>query len=103
MKLKCQCCGIEEEFQDGEEAFKKGWDAPPHFLFHVTCNLCPAVCVVMGAPHDLAHDLWSKEGRPEHFSVAKCGVDTHMKKVNNPTSTGLDKNILLHLSRGSSK
>lgn len=31
MKLKCQCCGIEQEFKDGEEAFKEGWDAPPHF------------------------------------------------------------------------
>lgn len=75
MKLKCQCCGIEQEFKDGEEAFKEGWDAPPHFTGYVCCKLCPAVCVVIGLPHTKAHALWEKEGRPAEFTVEKCGVD----------------------------
>lgn len=41
MKLKCECCGFEQEFKDGEEAFQAGWDAPPHFSQYVSCNLCP--------------------------------------------------------------
>lgn len=82
MKLKCQCCGIEREFADAEEAFKAGWDAPPHFTGHVCCHLCPAVCVVMGLSHSKAHALWEREGRPEKFSVAKCGVDKQWKEIN---------------------
>ena len=75
MKLKCECCGIENEFVDGEDAFQKGWDAPPHFTQAVTCDLCPAICVILGKSHKMAHDLWAKEGRPEEFTSLKCGDD----------------------------
>ena len=74
MKLKCPCCGIEEEFSTTEEAYQKGWDAPPHFS-HVACDLCPGVCVVLGQSHEKAHALWAKEGRPKEFTVTKCGTD----------------------------
>jgi len=75
MKLMCQCCGIEKEFADDEEAFQQGWDAPPHFSGYVCCDLCPAVCVVLGASHRLAHADWEKHGRPDRFSVVRCGTD----------------------------
>lgn len=75
MKLQCMCCGIEEEFADGEAAFQAGWDAPPHFTGYVACNLCPAVCVVMGATHHIAHALWAKEGRPKEWTHEKCADD----------------------------
>lgn len=75
MKLKCQCCGIEAEFADGEAAFLGGWDAPPHFNTHVCCNLCPAVCIILGLSHAKAHELWEKEGRPAEFTVERCGPD----------------------------
>jgi hypothetical protein len=51
MKLKCQCCGHEREFKDGEEAFQAGWDAPPHFTGYVCCELCPGSWVVLGETH----------------------------------------------------
>jgi hypothetical protein len=73
--LRCQCCGIERQFSDEEDAFKAGWDAPPHFTGYICCDLCPAVCIVLGQPHTKAHALWAKEGRPTQFSVAKCGTD----------------------------
>lgn len=75
MKLKCQCCGVEQEFKNGEEAFTAGWDAPPHFTGFVACNLCPAICLVRKRTHHKAHALWAKEGRPKEFTVAKCGTD----------------------------
>jgi hypothetical protein len=75
MRLKCQCCGIEQEFADGEAAFQAGWDAPPHFNGYVACNLCPAVCVVMGASHAKAHAYWEAHGRPQEFDVATCADD----------------------------
>jgi hypothetical protein len=71
----CQCCGVEREFENAEIAFRAGWDTPPRFTTHVTCELCPAVCVVLGAPHEKKHKLWEREGRPATFSVEKCGVD----------------------------
>lgn len=80
MKLQCQCCGVEREFLDGNEAFRAGWDAPPFFTTHICCDLCPAVCVVLGASHRMAHTLWDKEGRPAEFTVGKCGTDEHFAK-----------------------
>lgn len=66
MKLKCECCGFEEEFPDGEEAFQAGWDCPPHFIAApITCSLCPAVCAMGLVDHTEAHTRWVKEGRPE--------------------------------------
>lgn len=69
MKLKCQCCGFEQEFKDGEEAFRAGWDAPPYFTGYVACNLCPGSWVVFGetAKHAAAHARWEQEGRPAEF------------------------------------
>lgn len=65
--LKCQCCGFEQDFLDGEEAFEAGWDAPPHFTTHVCCKICPAVCVVFGASHAKAHANWETYGRPKEW------------------------------------
>jgi hypothetical protein len=72
LNLKCQCCGFEQQF-DSEAAFEAGWDAPPHFTGYVTCHLCPAVCIVLRAPHGVAHAMWAREGRPAEFTVAKTG------------------------------
>lgn len=74
MILKCQCCGIESDFADGEAAFRAGWDAPPHFTGYVCCDLCPAVCIVLGAGHAKAHADWAANGRPETFN-ARCVTD----------------------------
>lgn len=82
MKLKCDCCGFEQEFTDGEAAFEAGWDAPPHFTGFVCCHLCPAVCVVLGMPHNKAHALWKHEGRPEEWTIAKCGTDKDFEDFN---------------------
>ena len=78
MKLKCQCCGIERDFVDGEEAFREGWDALPYFSQHISCDLCPAVCIVFGASHAKAHALWAKHGRPKEFTIETCGTDEHI-------------------------
>lgn len=75
MILKCQCCGIEQEFADGEAAFRAGWDAPPHFRHYVACNLCPGVCLIVGLSHEKAHALWAREGRPADFILTKCAPD----------------------------
>lgn len=82
MKLRCQCCGIEQNFKDLEGAFQAGWDAPPHFTGYICCDLCPAVCIVLGQSHKLAHALWETEGRPSEFSVAKCGTDESIRQLN---------------------
>ncbi len=74
MKFKCQCCGIEADYIDGESAYMHGWDAAPYFRDHVTCNLCPAVCVILGAGHTKAHAHWAEHGRPENFGPL-CVVD----------------------------
>jgi len=74
MKLTCQCCGIEREFRDGEHAFISGWDAPPRFTQHVSCDLCPAVCIVMGKSHAKAHAYWAEHGRPNEFNHF-CDID----------------------------
>jgi hypothetical protein len=75
MKLKCDCCHIEREFDDLEAAFWAGWDAPPHFTGYICCDLCPAVCIVMGVSHAIAHARWAENGRPSEFSVEECGPD----------------------------
>ncbi len=58
-----------------EEAFRKGWDAPPHFTGYVCCDLCPAVCIVLGLAHDKAHARWAIQGRPPVFTVVDCAPD----------------------------
>jgi hypothetical protein len=71
MLLKCQCCGFSQEFENGEAAFKAGWDCPPHFTGYVCCDLCPGSFVVMGCTdnHKPAHEMWAKEGRPKDFEI----------------------------------
>ena len=71
MQLTCECCGFTQDFADGEEAFKAGWDCPPHFTGYVCCNLCPGSFVVMGCTHkhQAAHDKWAKDGRPSEFQI----------------------------------
>ncbi len=81
MKLRCQCCGIEREFKDGEEAFQAGWDAPPHFSTHICCDICPAVCLVLNAGHTKAHAYWEKHGRPKEFN-ALCLTDRDFPTIN---------------------
>lgn len=72
MKLKCECCGFEKEFQDGEEAFQAGWDAPPHFTGYVSCDLCPGAWIVLGQTekHAEAHKKWAQGGRPADFRLS---------------------------------
>lgn len=79
LKLKCQCCGIEQKFATPDAAFEGGWDAPPWFTGYVCCDLCPAACVILGASHAMAHALWAKEGRPTDFTIAKCGTDDDLR------------------------
>ncbi len=71
MTLKCQCCGFEAEFADGEATFEAGWDAPPHFTGVVCCDLCPASFIALGQTHLHAsdHERWKKDGRPKEFEV----------------------------------
>jgi hypothetical protein len=78
IRLKCQCCGFEEVFDGAEAAFQKGWDAPPHFSGYVCCDLCPAVCIVLNAPHEKAHALWKRVGRPKQWELETCGTDEHV-------------------------
>ena len=75
IKLKCQCCGFEKEFVDGEEAFQEGWDGPPHFTGLQACNLCPGSLIVLGQTHlhVTAHELWKIEGRPTEFDPSTIG------------------------------
>lgn len=74
LTLKCQCCGFEQVFDDAEDAFQKGWDAPPHFTGYVACDLCPASILIMQGPqgHEAVHKRWAVEGRPREFDVASC-------------------------------
>ena len=91
VKLKCECCGFEREFEDREEAFEEGWDAPPHFSQFVTCELCPSAPLVLGhkEEHDKAHARWEREGRPATFTesmekgdvVKPPGYDELVKKL----------------------
>ncbi len=77
MTLTCQCCGFEQDFTDGEQAFNEGWDCPPHFTGYVCCNLCPGSFVVMGLTHlhHGAHERWAREGRPAEFEMVPEDVD----------------------------
>lgn len=74
LELTCGCCGITQEFENGEEAFEAGWDAPPHFTGYIACNLCPAAFIVMRqtVKHDSVHAQWDRDGRPSEFSQATC-------------------------------
>lgn len=71
MELVCQCCGFRREFVDEEEAFRAGWDAPPHFTGYVSCDLCPGFFVVTGQTHlhRTDHERWTREGRPALFEL----------------------------------
>jgi hypothetical protein len=80
--LQCQCCKIVKNFADEQAAFDAGWDAPPHFTTHVCCDLCPAVCVVLGATHSHAHADWEKNGRPQNFD-SRCITDDQWGKMSN--------------------
>ena len=73
IKLTCQCCKFEQEFTNSEDAFRKGWDAPPHFTGYVSCNLCP-ISFLWGTDHSSIHKEWNKNGRPEEFSEETCTV-----------------------------
>ncbi len=75
--LKCECCKFERQFTDLEEAYKEGWDAPPHFTGYISCNLCPAVCnpKVLNLPHHKRHAEWVRNGRPKEFDPSTCGID----------------------------
>ena len=79
MKLRCICCGHEREFADAEDAFKNGWDAPPHFTAGPFCDLCPASLHVMGITHEPAHMRWMLNGRPAEFSPATCGSEKELR------------------------
>jgi hypothetical protein len=50
-RLVCTCCGYSKHFETGEDAFREGWDAPPHFTQFVLCDRCPSVFVMLGKPH----------------------------------------------------
>lgn len=67
MIYRCDCCKFEQEFSTPDDAFRAGWDAPPHFNGFVCCNLCPAVCVVLGLSHTIAHEFWKDHGRTDQF------------------------------------
>ena len=73
MTLTCQCCGFAREFQDGEEAFRAGWDAPPHFTRYISCDLCPGSFIVLGQTvlHAADHARWQACGRPDAFQFPR--------------------------------
>ena len=66
IKLTCDCCNFSQEFKDGQEAFEKGWDAPPYFSQYISCNLCPGSFIVLGKTslHNAEHKRWEEKGRP---------------------------------------
>ena len=66
--LTCECCKHTESFATAEDAFRGGWDAPPHFSY-VCCNLCPASWLVLGLSHAEFHERWDREGRPVDFEL----------------------------------
>ena len=47
VKLKCEGCGVEAEFNSAEEAFHAGWDCPPRFPWIVTCPKCPSAPILL--------------------------------------------------------
>lgn len=74
MKYKCDCCGIEADFETPEAAFEAGWDAQPYFKDHTACNLCPQFLIItdMTWRHVPIHERWEREGRPEIFDQETC-------------------------------
>ena len=46
VKLKCEGCGLEAEFNSAEEAFRAGWDCLPMFTGAVTCPKCPSAPIL---------------------------------------------------------
>ena len=72
MIYTCQCCGFQQEFADGEAAFKGGWDTAPHYTGLELCNLCPASLVVLKESHASVHARWEVEGRPPTFTQESC-------------------------------
>jgi hypothetical protein len=82
--LTCECCGFSQQFKDTNEAFRAGWDAPPHFTQVICCDLCPSSGIVLstmqGKPkdsmHQKAHAHWREHGRPEEFDTI-CVLDEH--------------------------
>ena len=46
VKLKCEGCGVEAEFNSAEEAVEVGWDCPPMFTGIVTCPNCPSAPIL---------------------------------------------------------
>ena len=83
LTLTCQCCGFSRIFQDADEAYRAGWDCPPLFTGYVACDLCPAVCVVLGMSHKLAHAHWTANGRPKTFNFDNCLPDAHWTEEKN--------------------
>jgi len=76
IKFTCDCCNITTEFVDAEEAYNKGWDAPPHFTTgYISCNLCP-ISFLYGVDHTPIHDKWAQEGRPDTFTEETCVVES---------------------------
>jgi len=54
---------------------------------YVTCDLCPAVCIVAGLSHEKAHEHWQKYGRPTEFSLGTCAPDAEWRGSNVPPSS----------------
>lgn len=73
MTLKCDCCGFVGEFADGEDAYRAGWDCPPHFTGYVSCNLCPGSYIVLGETylHEPDHERWAIGGRPAEWQIPR--------------------------------
>lgn len=76
VKFKCLCCDHEQEFRDAEEAFRAGWDAPPHFTaVQPLCDLCPAAPIALKGlaharhRHAESHARWAREGRPKEYEL----------------------------------
>lgn len=99
MLLKCECCGTEGEFRDGEHAFDEGWDAPPRFTGYVACNLCPAVAIVLKLGHTKAHEYWKKHGRPEKFGPT-CFTDNRFSEGWDPSLISIAESLGINLDFG---
>lgn len=69
VKLTCDCCGYSDIFDDGEAAFRTGWDAEPYFSQYTACHLCPGSFVMLNKLelHIPAHERWQRDGRPHDF------------------------------------
>lgn len=56
MKLKCESCGKEKEFESEQLAFDEGWDFPP-ICPVTTCGNCPSAPLIF-------EKLQEKEKKP---------------------------------------